>query len=152
MVAITICSDFRAPQNKVWHCFYCFPIYLPWRDATRCHDLSFSECWVLSQLFHSPLAPSLRDSLVPLCFLPSVWYHLHILKLLIFLPTILILACDHPPNTFSSVQFSRSVVSNSLRPHGPQHTRPPCPSPNPRVYSNSCPLSWWCQYLGSTLI
>jgi len=45
---------------------------------------------------------------------------------------------------FSSVQFSRSVVSNSLRPHGLQHTRPPCPSPTPRAYSNSCPLSQWC--------
>ena len=45
---------------------------------------------------------------------------------------------------FSSVQFSRSVVSNSLRPHGLQHSRPPCPSPTPGVYSNSCPLSWWC--------
>ena len=44
----------------------------------------------------------------------------------------------------SSVQFSRSIVSNSLRPHELQHTRPPCPSPTPRVYSNSCPLSWWC--------
>ena len=44
----------------------------------------------------------------------------------------------------SSVQFSYSVVSDSLRPHGPQHTRPPCPSPTPRVYPNSCPLSWWC--------
>ena len=44
----------------------------------------------------------------------------------------------------SSVQFSCSVVSNSLRPHGPQHTRPPCPSPTPGVYPNSCPSSWWC--------
>ena len=43
-----------------------------------------------------------------------------------------------------TVQFSRSVVSNSLWPHGLQHTRPPCPSPTPRVYSNSCPLSRWC--------
>ena len=43
-----------------------------------------------------------------------------------------------------SVQFSRSVVSNSLRPYGPQHSRPPCPSPTPGVYSNSCPLSLWC--------
>ena len=43
----------------------------------------------------------------------------------------------------SSVQFSYSVVSNSLWPHGLQHARPPCPSPNPRVCSNSCPLSWW---------
>ena len=40
--------------------------------------------------------------------------------------------------------FSRSVVSNSLRPHGLQHTRPPCLSPAPGAYSNSCPLSRWC--------
>ena len=43
----------------------------------------------------------------------------------------------------SSVQFSCSVVSDSLQPHGLQHARPPCPSPTPRVYSNSCPLSRW---------
>ena len=42
---------------------------------------------------------------------------------------------------FSSVQ---SLMSDSLQPHGLQHTRPPCPSPNPRVYSNSCPLNRWC--------
>ena len=42
------------------------------------------------------------------------------------------------------VQFSYSVVSNSLWPNG-LHARPPHPSPTPRVYSNSCPLSWWCQ-------
>ena len=41
----------------------------------------------------------------------------------------------------SSVQFSRSVMSDSLQPHGPQHARPLCPSPTPGVYSNSCPLS-----------
>ena len=41
-----------------------------------------------------------------------------------------------------SVQFSRSVVSNPLRSHGLQHARPLCPSPTPRLYSNSCPLSW----------
>ena len=44
----------------------------------------------------------------------------------------------------SSVQFSRSVVSDSLRPHESQHARPPCPSPTPGVYSNSCPSSQWC--------
>jgi len=44
----------------------------------------------------------------------------------------------------TSIQSSRSVVSDSLQPHGLQHTRPPCPSPTPGVYSNSCPLSWWC--------
>ena len=44
----------------------------------------------------------------------------------------------------SSVQFSCSVMSDSLGPHEPQHTRPPCPSPTPRVYPNPCPLSQWC--------
>ena len=43
-----------------------------------------------------------------------------------------------------SVQFSCSVMPDSLRPHGLQHSRPPCPSPTPRVHSNSCPSSWWC--------
>ena len=45
---------------------------------------------------------------------------------------------------FSSVQFSHSVVSNSLQPHGLQHARPPCLSSTPGVYSNTCPLSPWC--------
>ena len=45
---------------------------------------------------------------------------------------------------FTLVQFSCSVVSNSLQPHELQHARPLCPSPTPRVYSNLCPLSQWC--------
>ena len=55
-----------------------------------------------------------------------------------------IYTCIHIQSVFSSVQFSHSVMSDSLRPHGPQHARPPCPSPTPGVYPNSCPLSWWC--------
>ena len=43
-----------------------------------------------------------------------------------------------------SVQFSRSVMSNSLQPHGLQHSKPPFPSPTPGVYSDSCQMSWWC--------
>ena len=55
--------------------------------------------------------------------------------------------------TLLSVQFSCSVVSNSLWPHGLQNTRLPCPpSPTPRVYSNSCPLSWWCHPTISSFI
>ena len=46
--------------------------------------------------------------------------------------------------SFSSVQFSRSVVSDSLRPHESQHARPPCPSPSPGVHSDSHPSSRWC--------
>ena len=48
------------------------------------------------------------------------------------------------PCFFSSVQFSRSVMSYSLRPHEPQHARPPCPSPTPVVHQNPCPLNQWC--------
>ena len=48
-----------------------------------------------------------------------------------------------PCSLFSSVQFSHSVVSDSLRPHESQHTRPPCPSPTPGIHSGSCPLSRW---------
>ena len=44
---------------------------------------------------------------------------------------------------FSKVQFSCSVMSDSLRPHEPQHTRPPCPSPTSGAHPNPCPLSWW---------
>ena len=44
----------------------------------------------------------------------------------------------------SSVQFSRSIVSDSLWPHEPQYARPTCPSPTPGVYPNPYPLSWWC--------
>ena len=47
-------------------------------------------------------------------------------------------------SVLSSVQFSRSVMSDSLRPHELQHARPPGPSPTPRVYPNSCPSSQWC--------
>ena len=48
-------------------------------------------------------------------------------------------------NLWGSVKFSRSVVSDSLQPHEPQHARPPCPSPTPGVYPNSRPLSRWCR-------
>ena len=48
------------------------------------------------------------------------------------------------PIQFSSVQFSRSVMSDSLRPHESQHARPPCPSPTPGVHSDSRPSSQWC--------
>ena len=47
-------------------------------------------------------------------------------------------------HAFHAMQFSRSVVSDSLRPHGLQHDRPPCPSPTPGVHPNSCPSSQWC--------
>ena len=69
------------------------------------------------------------------CFLPSAFFGFSFF----FLSSLLRWMVQ-----FSSVQFSRSVVSDSLRPHESQHTRPPCLSPTPGVYSNSCPSSRWC--------
>ena len=56
----------------------------------------------------------------------------------------LILLCQLGTLQLISVQLSRSVVSDSLWPHDPQHARPPCPSPAPGVHPNQCPLSRWC--------
>ena len=53
---------------------------------------------------------------------------------------------------FSSVLFSHSVMSDSLRPHWLQDASLPCPSPTPRVYSNSCPSSWWCHPIISSSV
>ena len=53
---------------------------------------------------------------------------------------------------FSSVQFSHSVVSDSLWPHELQHTRPPCPSPTPGVHPNSCPSNRWCHPVTSSSV
>ena len=55
-----------------------------------------------------------------------------------------LLATLYHSQSFSSVQFSRSVISDSLRPHKSHHARPPCPSPSPGVHSHSCPSSRWC--------
>ena len=72
-------------------------------------------------------------------FFVSLWY------LLLFLLFHSLFCLFEPiKSKNSSVQFSHSVMSNSLRPHESQHTRPPCPSPTPAVYSNSCPSSPWC--------
>ena len=54
--------------------------------------------------------------------------------------------------TLEVIQFSCSVVSNSLRPCGPQHARPPCPSPATGVYPNSCPMSQWCHPTVSSFV
>ena len=61
-----------------------------------------------------------------------------------YLDTRLVLKSPGHHQSLCSVQFSYSVMSDSLWPHGSQHTRPPCPSPTPRVHSNSRPSSRWC--------
>ena len=66
---------------------------------------------------------------------------MNLIKLLCFLTKMILFIFNI---WFSSVQFSRSVVSDSLRPHESQHARPPCPSPSPGVHSDSRPSSQWC--------
>ena len=76
-----------------------------------------------------------RQSIFTNCY----GHYFYMLRLLLILP-------DRPNRSamILSVQFSCSVVSDSLRPHESQHARPPCPSPTAGVYPNSCPSSWWC--------
>ena len=78
------------------------------------------------------------------------YYGVYPLKIIVSIVTVMLFSLNsdnmvslltNQPNT---VQFSRSVMSDSLRPHEPQHARPPCPSPTPGVYPSSCPLSRWC--------
>ena len=101
MAAITICSDFGAPKNKVWHCFHCLPIYFLWSDGTRCHNLSFPECWALSQLFTLTFIRRLfsSSSLSAIRVVSSAY-----LRLLIFLPSIMI----------SSLCFFQPSVSHDV--------------------------------------
>ena len=68
----------------------------------------------------------------------SMLTHLYLLSLVPYS------VLPHLYSSFSSVQFSHSVMSNSLRPHELQQARPPCSSQTPWIYPNSCPLSWWC--------
>ena len=97
-------------------------------------DVNLKKCHIL---YHQPLVLSTEGITAGAIKLktPPLLYKCSIVIKIIML---LIIAL------FSLVQFSRSVISNSLRPHGLQHARPPCPSPTSEVYPNSCPLSWWC--------
>ena len=87
------------------------------------------QCWSLCS--SHPLLPPLCPQVCSLCL------HLPYCSANRLIGTIFL-------HSFSSVHFSRSVVSDSLGPHGLQHTRLPCPTPTPTVYSNSCPSSRWC--------
>ena len=92
MAAVTICCDFGAPKNKVWHCFHSLPIYFLWGDGTRCHDLSFLNVEPQVNFFTLPFTFIKRlfssSSLSAIRVVSSAY-----LRLLIFLPAILIPAC-----------------------------------------------------------
>ena len=78
-------------------------------------------------------------------FVLYVCVSVSILQIRLSIPFFKILFLDINIYLLISVQFIRSVVSDSLQLHGLQHARPPYPSPTPSVYSNPCPLSRWCQ-------
>ena len=80
------------------------------------------------------------------------WSHASFWFILSFVYICLIFQFNYKFLQFSSVQFSCSVMSDSLQPHGPQHARPPCPSPSPGVHSDSCPSSQWCHPAISSLV
>ena len=111
MAAVTICRDAGAQKNKVSHCFHCFPIYLPWSDGTRCHDLHFLECMVLSHPFHSSLTfvkKLFSSSLLSAIRVVSSAY----LRLLIFLLAILIPAVLYPAQHFAWCTLDLSEIIN----------------------------------------
>ena len=100
MAAVIVCSDLGVQENKICHCFHFSPFYLPWSVGMRCHNLSFLECWVLSQVFHSPLPPSSRSSL------SSIRVSICISEVVILLPTILIPACASPSPAFHMLYYA----------------------------------------------
>ena len=128
MAAITICSDFGAQENKVSHCF---PIYLPWSDGTRCHDLSFLNVEPTFSLSSFTFIKRLfRSSSLSFIRVVSSAY----LRLLLFLPVILIPACA----SFSPA-FLMMYCAYKLNKHG-DNIQPWC-TPFPIWYQSvSCPI------------
>ena len=146
-------SDFH---SEVWHWLRVF-LQLPfvrWRNSPSSPSLLsvvvMKRSWVCQMLLLCVLKGS--------CFFLLYWFDISLcwssdLNDLCSCdkshPVLMYHSCTLPDSVCwglfrVSVQFSRSVVSESLRPHGLQHTRPPCPSLTPGACSNSCPSSGWC--------
>ena len=116
MTEVTGYSDFGAQENKFCHCFHCFPIYLPWSDGTRCHDLSF---WILSSKLGILLS---SFTLIKMLFSSSLLSAIRLvstayLRLLIFLPAILIPACDSFSQAFSKMYSAYGLLYSSWGSH-----------------------------------
>ena len=114
-----------------WFCFIWFCFVLPVDVQLFQHHLLKS----LLFLYWIGLAYLSEISWLYLCGLFQALYSVPLIYLSILVPV---------PHCLDSVQFSRSVMSNFLQPHGLQHSRHPCPSATPGVYPNSCPSSQWC--------
>ena len=116
MAAVTICSDFGTWEKKVYHCFHCFPLYLPWSDGTGCQDLSF---WMLS---FKPTF-SLSFTFIKRLFSSSSLSAIRVvssayLRLLIFLPVTLIPACasSSPACCMIYSAYKLSKQGNNIQP------------------------------------
>ena len=145
MATVTICSDFGAQKNKVWHCFHCFPIYFPWSDGT---DVMIFVFWmlILSQLFKLSSFTFIKrlfsSSLSAMRAVSSEY-----LRLLIFLTEILIPVCASSSPTFH-MMFSAYKLNN----HG-DNMQPWCtPFPTWNQSVVPCPLltvaSWPTDFSG----
>ena len=119
-------------QHILQGCFFTLPVYA---------NVVESHCWRPHGLQHTGF-PVLH-------YLPEF---AQIMSMDVMLSNHLILFCPLLLCVCKSVQFSRSVVSDSLQPHEPQHARPPCPSPTPGVQPHPCPLSWWCHPIISSSV
>ena len=128
--------------TKVWVLIRKFPLRSGWDMWWCCHLQSLEyglalllffslSTWVITDIF----ASQLRKELI---IILKVWFSERTIE-----KSILELKREVCKAVFSSVHFSRSVMSDSLQPQGLQHARLPCPSPIPGVCSNSCPSSWW---------
>ena len=101
MAAVTICSDFGTQEKKVCHYFHCFPIYLPWRDGTRYHDLSFLNVeWFFVVVV---VLPFWRPSLFKLLLKFLFWHSSSLLFGMSFKPLF----------SFSSFTFIKKLFSSS---------------------------------------
>ena len=128
---------FHYPEIHLFHLFLCFPTP-PTIDLLTISDvLPFSEYRIL-------IVGIIRSVAISDWRLSPSSRHLRFFHVLPWLDTSVVFSSELYSfiRMFSSVQLNCSVVSYSLRPHGLQHARLPCPSPTPGAYSNSCPSSW----------
>ena len=98
MAAVAICSEFGAPQNKVSHCFHRSLVYLPWSDGTRYHEFSFKTVEIEASFFTFMTRLFSSSSISAIRVVSSAY-----LRLLIFLPEILIPACASSSPAFHMV-------------------------------------------------
>ena len=125
-------------------------------DNTGLGDSWLCWFWGIQDALKMYSHPSLWIKIIKICCFPKVDFELCCWRRLLRIPWTRRSNQSVPkemnPEYSLKVQFSRSIVSDSLRPHGLQHARLPCPSPTPRVYPSSCPLSWWCHPTNSSSV